>query len=131
MEKQTMEAISNTILILYAIAAIAGGLGGCAAGCYYLTHDKRPQWAFVVAYMVLGVVFGVLTFALLSAYHFEPNLHRLVLYAAAGGLGGALALASANFTVRLLFRKLGLEIQFTMRKGKRNRRSEDDEVELP
>jgi H+/Cl- antiporter ClcA len=128
MDRSTMEQISNTVLVLYAIAAVAGGLGGCAAGCYYLTHDKRPQWAFVVAYMVLGVVFGVLTFALLSAYHFEPNLHRLILYAAGGGLGGALALASANFTVRLLFRKLGLEIQFTMRKSKR--KAEDDEVEL-
>ena len=120
---------SSSIWVLYAIVAVSGGLGGCAAGCYYLTHEKRPRWAFAVSYMVLGMVFGVITFAILASYHFDvDSIHKLILYSLLGGTCGAVMLASANMTVRLLFRKLGVEIQLTMKKtGEENRRDGDDD----
>lgn len=118
---------SAVVMILYVIAAVSGGLGGCAAGCYYLTHDKRPRLAFAVSYALLGVVFGVITFAVISAYHFPEldSVHKAILFSIIGGLAGAVMLASANLTVLLLFRKLGIEIQITMRKSGEDRRDDD------
>ena len=114
--------VNGLLAVLYAIAAISGALGGCAASCYYMTHDKAPRWAFAVAYTVVGCVFGVVTFAGLALLHPPASIHLLVLYSLGGGAAGAVALGSANLTVRILLRHLGVEVAVTMRKAGEERR---------
>lgn len=116
------------ILVLFAIASISGLLGGCAASGYYLTHALKVRVAFVVAYIMLGVAFGVLTLAGLTiiAPGHVGTVPEVILYSLGGGAAGAIMLASANTTVSFIFRRLGLEVRFTFRRDKENRRESDD-----
>ncbi len=127
MPEKTPFIIEQTLLAIYAISAICGGLGGCAVGAHhYATSDGRRTIAMWLAYTTLGVVFGVVSVAVMSAYHYEPwDLHKLILWSMAGGAAGAIALASANAVVKIMFKRLGIEVQITMRKPDENRRTED------
>ncbi len=116
-------ALEGGLGLLYAIASISGALGGCAVSCYYVTHDQAPRWAFAVVYTMIGLIFGALTFAGLAVIdHPVPSPHHLILYAAAGGTIASLAMASLNMTVKLIFKRLGLEVQITLRKSGQERR---------
>lgn len=120
--------IDPGLLVLYAIAAISGGLGGAIAGAYYATHSNKPRVAMLAAYFILGVVFGAVTLMVSIFIHHTPaDMNTLSLEALVGGLAGAITLASANFTARLIFRYLGIEIQFTARQRGEDRRHADTE----
>lgn len=119
------------IAVLYAVAAISGGLGGCAAASHYLTHTRYHRLPFIIAYILLGIVFGVVTFAVMLVYGYDPqNIHYVVLWSLVGGSAGSIALASANFTARLIFQKLGIELQVTVRKPDQERRTVNADQEL-
>lgn len=113
-------------LVLYAIAAISGGMGGCASALYYLTHkDSRATKAFIVAYIILGLMFGVITIALLILSDRGPSdVHELILFSFAGGVVGSVGLLSTNWTVRAVLRKFGLDVQLTIRPDDAERRGD-------
>lgn len=122
----------TTVLLLYVIAAVAGGLGGCAAAAYYATHARAPRVMFLVAYMLLGVVFGVISLATIATWGLiDPgDVHLIILISLLSGSAGALALVSANLTIMLILRRLGIEIQITMRKPDEERRHSETEASL-
>jgi hypothetical protein len=121
-------AVDVVIGFFYAIAAVSGGIGGCAVSCYYLTHDKHPRLAFASAYTVIGIVFGILTFAGVSllGYEIDGSVHKLILYAAAGGFVSAITLASVNMSVRIMLKRLGMEVELTVRRSPTHDRRESE-----
>lgn len=114
---------------IYCIAAIAGGLGGCAAASYYFTHTKQSRLPFAVAYVVLGIAFGVVSIAVMLAYNLVTldSIDKVVLYALLSGAAGSIALASANFSAKAYFKRLGVEVQVTLRKPDEDRRRSDED----
>lgn len=112
-----------TLGILYAIATIAGALGGCAAGMHYYANAKTARAAFILAYVILGGIFGVVFFAGASVLNFSvASIHELVLYSLVAGSAGSVMLFSANWTVKAIFKRLGVEVEVTLRKGGEERR---------
>lgn len=119
--------VDGGLAILYAVAAVSGALGGCTVSCYYITHDKTPRWAFAVVYIIIGLIFGALTFAGLEAIdHPFGSAHHIVLYSAAGGTIAAVVMASLNLTVKMIFKHLGIELQVTLRRPNEERRDTGD-----
>jgi len=65
--------------IIYAIAAISGGLGGCAIAGHHILRGEPARSSFVVAYTLIGVVFGILFFATSSMMGFITiTVHELI-----------------------------------------------------
>lgn len=117
-------------MVLYAVAAITGGMGGCATALNVLKHHqhKRGVAPFVCAYIVLGVVFGILTLAGLYVIDKPPTtIHHLVLQTALGGSVGSVALALVNYTARVVFDLFGIKVQVTIRRDGDERRNGDGE----
>lgn len=122
----TAEFKSLSVATLYALAAILGMLGGCASGLHYYTHVRHARWGFVLAYILLGGISGVGTLAGAAILDLLPHtLHAAVLLLLLSGSAGSLAIFSANWTVSMLFRRLGVEVQVTMRRDSEERRAED------
>lgn len=120
--------VDRMLLVLYAISAVSGGLGGCAAAAWYIGKHPKPRWAMIAAYIILGVVFGVITLGISFFVNDGPkDLNVLALETIVGGASGAIALLSANLTARLIFRKLGVEVQLTVRRDTEERREPCDE----
>lgn len=107
--------------VLYAIAVVSGALGGCAAGAFYTRRQQRNlTWALLATYIIFGVVFSVITFTASAVFKYDlDTVHELVLISMMGGFGGSLALFSANWTVKAVFRRLGVELEITLRKRDR------------
>lgn len=121
----TAEFKGLSVATLYALAAILGMLGGCASGLHYYTHVKHARWGFVIAYILLGGISGVGTLAGAAILDLLPGtLHAAVLLLLLSGSAGSLAIFSANWTVNMLFRRMGLEVQVTLRREREERRAE-------
>lgn len=119
--------LDQSLIALYLVSAVCGGLGGCAVGSHYFMHGKQRTIASLFIYTILGIVFGIVTLAAMSAYHFAPEeISSLILWSLCGGAAGALALAGANASVRFMFRRLGIEVQVTFRKPDEDRRREGE-----
>lgn len=116
-------------MLLYAIAAISGGLGGCAAAGYQTLKGSRPRASFFLAYVSLGVLFGALTFAYGATFGIGINsLDTLIGPSMLAGFGGSLSLASSNISARWLLHRLGVEVEVTVkRKDKRRTKVIPDE----
>lgn len=112
-----------TFGVLYAIATISGALGGCASGMHYYATAKTAKASFVLAYMILGAIFGVIFFAGASVFSISvATVHELILYSIGAGTAGSVMLFSANWTVKAIFKRLGVEVEVTLRKGGEDRR---------
>lgn len=107
------------LVILYAIAAISGGMGGCASALYHLknkNNDHVATKAFMIAYIILGLVFGILTITLLILADRGPaDVHQLILFSFGGGVVGSVGLLSTNWTIRAVLRHFGIDVQLTIK----------------
>lgn len=123
-------SFDSATMLLYVIAAIAGGLGGCAAAAYYTTHTSAPRLHFTIAYVLLGAVFGIVALSALAVWPVMEldSLHHVILYALLSGSAGSLALISANVTIMVILKRLGIELQITMRKSGEERRSNSHQL---
>lgn len=128
--KMPTRDLDGWVLLFYAIAAVSGGMGGCASALYYVMHgQRRAGMAFVCAYTVLGIIFGVITLAGLAIYQYPiTDVNHLVLWAAGGGAAGSVALATTNWTVRAIFKQVGIDVELTFRRSKNEERRDQKEV---
>lgn len=116
-----MKNQGNEILILlaYALAGISGAIGGCgAAGLRLLRGDDKiaVHLAHMAAYAIVGLISGIM----FAAYGlvFRPDAHALsqvVPGAIISGLGICLTLAGTNVSARWILRRLGVEVELTVR----------------
>lgn len=105
------------ILVLYAIAAVSGGLGGATVAAHHLLIGKRQaRSAYFAAYAVIGATFGLLV-AAYGAFVLSPeNYTDVIGPSVAAGAVGALVLSGANFTVGFILRRLGIEVEVNLRR---------------
>lgn len=118
---------TNAIYLLYALAAISGGLGGCAiAGHKHLTGQKM-RLSYFFAYALIGAVFGVL-FAAYGLVITSQHPTEIIGPALLAGMVGSMSLGSMNWIARITLKHLGVEIQVTMRKSEEDRRNSQNEI---
>jgi len=113
------------VAVLYATAAIFGLVGGCAVGIQQVMAAQRKT-AFVLAYAIIGSVAAVGFMAMTSVFNVwaATSIHEHILYSMIVGGAVALTVFSANMTVKVLFKRLGIEVQITTRKPTEERRSD-------
>lgn len=116
----------KTNLILYLVAALSGGLGGCGAAAATVLRGKEVSLVVVISHLIIGVVVGVIMGAFVLAYSqfsgLEAALHDVVMAAGASGLAASVGLALANKMSKIVLKFRGVEVQFTLREGDVERR---------
>lgn len=112
------------ILFWYAVAAVSGGIGGCsAAAAAFLVSQKEARVAFSAAYLVLGAISAMLVFGFGAIFQFSyTSLHELIAYSLLFGASVPVTIFSQNFVAKMVLRKLGIELQVTVRKAHEDRR---------
>lgn len=113
------------VAVLYAMAAVFGLVGGCAVGIQEVVRGARRA-AFVFAYATIGAVAGVGFMAVTSIFNIwaATTIHQHILYSMIVGGAVALTVFSANASVKVIFQRLGIEVQFTTRRTDEERRKE-------
>lgn len=114
------------IYLLFAAAAISGGLGGCAVASHQLLSGKKMRFSYFLAYAMIGVVFGLL-FAAYGWVVADSHPSQIIGPAIVAGAIGAGMLSGMNIGARFLLKHFGIEVQVTMRKAQEERRGENDE----
>ena len=117
------ERYTNAIYLLYALAAISGGLGGCTIAGQRLLTGKPMRFSFFIAYAVVGATFGLL-FAAYGLILVDDHPSKIIAPSILAGMAGSMLLGSVNWTARIILKHLGIEIQVTMRKYEEDRRDE-------
>lgn len=117
------ERYTSAVYLLFALAAISGGLGGCTIAGQRLLTGQKMRFSFFAAYGIVGAAFGVL-FAAYGWVVGDSHPTDIIGPALIAGMSGALTLGSMNWTARIILKHLGIEIQVTMRKSIEERRRE-------
>jgi len=111
--------IEHITVLMYALAAISGGLGGCAVAAHDVLRGGRPRLSFIFAYAIVGSVFGVLALAYGSWFGVETKTtDHLIGNSVLVGAFGSAVLASTNISARWVLKRLGIEVEVNIkRKG--------------
>lgn len=112
------------ILVFYALAAISGGLGGCAVTAHQFMREggagrvqMRASW--LLAYAIVGSVFGLL-FAAYGTFFVRVNeVADIIGPSLISGIVGAAALGGLNMTARFILRRLGVEVIVTVHRSEK------------
>ena len=105
------------LALAYAIVGISGASGGCLVVAQRAVRGKTVTAVLLLAYAFIGGVFGVAGASVLSLFSEMGNsLERLMLMGLVMGVAGSVALASANLSIRLILRRLGIEVDMTIKK---------------
>lgn len=117
-----MQRFTNfSVVLLFALAAISGGLGGCAVTAQQFLTDKgagkvqmRASW--IAAYGLIGVMFGLLfaAFGWITVDTHDP--FDVIGPALVAGFVGASALGGVNTTARFLLKQLGIEVEVNVKR---------------
>ena len=79
--------------------------------------------SFFLAYALIGILFGVLALAYGSVFGTDTtSIDDVIRTSAIAGSAGALVLAGSNLSARLILKRLGIEIEVTVRKKDEDRR---------
>lgn len=112
-------------LIMYALAAVSGGLGGCAIAGHHVLRGHSMRISYLLAYGIVGATFGVLILAYGALFGVNnTSLHSMVGNAVLAGAAGSFALASTNISARWVLKRLGIEVLVTVRRAQEERREE-------
>lgn len=110
------KCLDHITIIALAVAAISGALGGCAVAGHHMLRGRRITAAYFFAYIIIGVVFGVLALIYGSVFGLSAtSMEQLVGNSMIAGAAGTIALASTNLTARLILQRLGVEVQLTVK----------------
>jgi hypothetical protein len=113
----TERIIEHVTLLMYALAAISGGLGGCAIASQEVLHGKKPRISFVAAYGIIGAVFGLLVLVYGSFFGVDSaSADAVVGNSILAGAVGSITLASTNLSARWVLKHLGIEVEVTVKR---------------
>jgi len=104
-------------LITYALAAISGGLGGCASAAYLqsrLISQKEIRAAFFVAYGIIGVAIGILVAGLAFVFFEQATIHKVITSSLLAGIVSPVILAVVHSYTRWRLEKHGKRYTFTI-----------------
>ena len=103
--------------LAYAIVAISGASGGCLVVAHRAIRGRTVTLVLLTAYAFIGGVFAVAGIAALSLFgDTGQSIERLLLTGLIMGVSGSVALASANLSIRLILRRLGVEVDVSIKK---------------
>ena len=116
-----------SVVTFAAIAAIAGAVGGCGAAGFMVVRSRSAvRVAQFFAYISIGIVSGLITFLFGSLVGVDTADTEVVIrWALVMGTAVPIALLSKNLVITFILKRLGWEIQFTIRKQKEDRRGDD------
>lgn len=115
------KVIEHFSLLMYALAAISGGLGGCTAFGVNTLQGSTPRLSYVMAYIFIGITFGLLVFIYGNMFGVPVTTMGDVIGASIiAGACSSLSLASTNFSARWVLKKLGIEIEVKVKKLRNN-----------
>lgn len=101
-------------------AIITGAVGGCVACLQHARTRRETVAAYAIAYAVTGAFGGVM--ALAASMVFSPGLigdwAALLLLSGGAGVITSFALAAGNLSMRVVLKKLGLEVTVNVEKVK-------------
>lgn len=119
--------------LLFIIAGITGAIGGCAGAAHiFLMKDKPVRTMQVIAYGMIGLFLGLLSFGILAAgTHYSlievHSVEAMIGFCLAFGFGGSLFLSGTNIIIHWTTKHLGdWEIKFTARQDTEERRDHKD-----
>lgn len=120
------------IIILYAVAAISGGLGGCAVTAQQFLRTSgggqvQMRISWIMAYSIIGAVFGLLFAAYGVIFVNITSYADIVGPALISGIVGASSLGLMNVSARIILKQLGVEIEVTMRRESEERRMKPED----
>lgn len=116
------------ILVVYTLAAITGGLGGCASWAWYAHHTpNKRKFVYLAAYMIIGAVFGVTSASAAMIYNWASTLDQLIFYSLVSGVAGTITIFAVNWGAGVILRWRGIELRLTFRDRKEDRRQSDDD----
>ena len=102
-------------LISYTLAAISGGLGGCGVAAHHVLRGGAPRLSYLVAYGIIGCMFGVLALAYGSFLGVGgQSIDSIIGNSILAGAVGSVVLASTNISARWILKRLGIEVQVTV-----------------
>ena len=113
-------------LILYVLAAVSGGIGGCGIASSQFLQSQGVislRVAYLSAYAIIGGIGGILFTAYVMA--FDRSVHHLsdvIPGAIIAGMVFSLSLAGTNGVAKIILRRLGIQIELTVRKDDEDRR---------
>ena len=112
------------LAFLYVVAAIAGACGGCLVASHRLLNKENLTGMIFAAYGFAGLILG-LTGVMVLAMFTDITLtsERTFLFGMIFGATGSASLAGMNLSARFIMRRLGIEIDVTI---KRIRKGRDD-----
>ncbi len=114
-------------LIMYALAAVSGGLGGCAIAGHHVLRGHSVRISYLLAYAIVGATFGVLLLAYGAFFGVNTaSMDILIGHAVLAGAAGSLALASTNISARWVLKRLGIEVLVTVRRAQEDRRADNE-----
>lgn len=83
-----------------------------------ILRGQKPRLSYILAYGILGMVFGVLAMAYGAMFGLDTSMDKLIGNSVLAGSIGSFTLAATNISARVLLKRLGIEIQVTVkRKG--------------
>lgn len=115
------EKTSYAVYVLFALAAISGGLGGCTIASHKILTGNSMRVSYLMAYSIIGAAFGVI-FASYGWILSDAHPSEIIGPSLLAGMVGSAALGGMNWTARFILKHLGVEIQVTMRKPDEERR---------
>lgn len=115
--------MSIKTLIMYAMFAATGALGGCAAGSHLLMRRNSTRLAYLIAYCIMGIAMG-LTIATMTmvATGWSPStltehqVNSLLAITIASGAMGSFILGGAHAITRVILKWGGFEVEVVMKK---------------
>jgi len=106
------KTIALSTLLLYVVAAISGGFGGCVVANYAAIRQAHAKCILFGAHIVFGVFFGVMALAAGEVLHTGfTTIDEVIFKCLIAGVIGSTVLASTNFGARVILRKMGWEIE--------------------
>lgn len=101
---------------LYAVVAISGAAGGCMMVVQKVLRGRNVTAVLMLAYTFAGLVFGVAGAAGLEIFtEWQPSFDRALLAGLMFGAIGAGSLAGMNLSARFILRRLGVEVDVSIR----------------
>lgn len=119
-----------TLAFLYVVAAIAGASGGCLVASHRLLNGRNLTALVFAAYGFAGLVLGLTGVIVISVFtSIQLTLETTFLLGLIFGVTGSASLAGMNLSARFLMKRLGLEVDVSIKRIRNDRYRSDRDGE--
>ena len=123
MPENNLDKLNVTELWTFIVVIISGAIGGCSAA--FTTKGKDRNFITMLTllgYCITGIFGALVMFTMTYVYY--QDFSEVILSSLLAGFSTALALISTNVTFKLVLKKLGIELQVSVKRVKPKKKSE-------